>query len=666
VSAWVIPRPHGPCLKSSRPRPGCDATLRRARWLQKVAQANGGVIDMCGICGWLDYERDLYEDGARSELAAMTATMACRGPDDEGTFVDTHAALGHRRLAVIDLPGGRQPMTVTENGRPGAAALVYSGETYNFRELRERLAVAGHRFETSSDTEVVLHAHREWGRRDPRDAVRELNGMFAYALWDAATQELVLVRDRLGIKPLYYYPTAHGVLFGSEPKAVLANGLAERVLDADGLRRALGFVADPHQAIFRGLREVPPGHVVRVSRAGISEQRYWALADTGHTDDVPTTVRHVRELLEDTARRQLVADVPLCTLLSGGLDSSALTALAARHTAGRVRSFAVDFTGYTENFTADEFRSTPDAPYVHEVAQFVGTEHTDITLSTDQLMDAGVRAATLHARDLPSGIGDMDTSLYLLFRSVRERSTVALSGESADEVFGGYREFHDLDTVAAGTFPWLAGRMMDRDPSDPGLWDPGLAKQLDLPGYLEGHYRTALAEVPALTGPSATDPHERRMREICYLYLTRFLPLLLERKDRMSMAVGLEVRVPFCDHRLVEYVFGAPWSHKTFDGREKSLLRAAAADLLPGSVVQRVKSPYPSTQDAGYERILRSRVSALLDADAPVTPLISVDAVRERLTAPEGAYSGMGARMRLEQVLSMNDWLSDYAVTLDV
>jgi asparagine synthase (glutamine-hydrolysing) len=621
---------------------------------------------MCGICGWLDYERDLGEPGARSELVRMTATMACRGPDDEGTFVATHVALGHRRLAVIDVPGGHQPMTLAEDGRPEAAALIYSGETYNFRELRERLAVAGHHFGTNSDTEVVLHAHREWGRRDPRDAVRELNGMFAYALWDAGTQELVLVRDRLGIKPLYYYPTEHGVLFGSEPKAVLANGLAERVLDADGLRRALGFVADPHHAIFRGLREVPPGHVVRVSRAGISEQRYWALADTGHTDDVPTTVRHVRELLEDTARRQLVADVPLCTLLSGGLDSSALTALAARFTTGRVRSFAVDFTGYTENFTADDLRSTPDAPYVQEVAQYVGTAHTDITLSTDQLMDADVRAATLHARDLPSGMGDMDTSLYLLFRAVREHSTVALSGESADEVFGGYRDFHDADTVAADTFPWLAGRMMNRDPSDPGLWDPGLAKQLDLPGYLEAHYRAALSEAPALTGPSATDPHERRMRQICYLYLTRFLPLLLDRKDRMSMAVGLEVRVPFCDHRLVGYVFGVPWSHKTFDGREKSLLRAAAADLLPASVLQRVKSPYPSTQDVGYERILRRRVSALLEANAPVMPLIRVDAVRERLDAPVGAYSGTGVRMPLEQMLALNTWLSDYRVSLDL
>ena len=621
---------------------------------------------MCGICGWVDHERDLEAPDARRELAAMTATMACRGPDDEGTWVQGPAALGHRRLAVIDIAGGHQPMTLREDGRD-TLAIVYSGETYNFRELRERLAAAGHRFATSSDTEVVLHAHREWGRRDPRDAVRELNGMFAYAIWDPWRRELVLVRDRLGIKPLYYYPTPHGVLFGSEPKAVLANAQAERVVDADGLRRALTFFADPHNAVFRGLREVPPGHVVRVTRDGIVEQRYWRLEDTGHTDDVPTTVRHVRELLEDTAQRQLVADVPLCTLLSGGLDSSALTALAARHTSGRVRSFAVDFTGYAENFTADELRSTPDAPYVREVAEFVGTDHTDITLSTAELMQPDVRAATLHARDLPITTGDLDTSLYLLFRAVRQRSTVALSGESADEVFGGYRDFHDADTVAADTFPWLAGRMLRHDPNERGLLDPALLKELDLTSYLDDQYRTALAEVPALTGPAAADPHERRMREICYLYLTRFLPNLLDRKDRMSMAVGLEVRVPFCDHRLVEYVFGTPWAHKTFDGREKSLLRAATADLLPESVVRRVKSPYPSTQDAAYEQVLRDRLAELLRRpDSAVTTLLDTEAVEERVSAPAPEVSGMGTRLRMEQVLSLDAWLTDYGVRLDI
>ncbi|WP_433298132.1 asparagine synthase (glutamine-hydrolyzing) [Pseudonocardia sp. CA-142604] len=595
----------------------------------------------------------------------MTATMACRGPDDEGMWVDGPVGLGHRRLAVIDIEGGRQPMTLTQDSHT-ALALVYSGETYNYRELRERLAATGRHFETSSDTEVLLQAHHTWGRRDPRHAVRELNGMFAYALWDTTTRELTLVRDRLGIKPLYYYPTEHGVLFGSEPKAILTNTTTERVIDLDGLRRTLGFVADPHNAVFRGMREVPPGYVVRVNRNGIQQLRYWQLADTGHTDDVPTTVQHVRELLDDTIQRQLISDVPLCTLLSGGLDSSALTALAARFSPERIRSFAVDFVGYTDNFTPGATRGTPDAPYVQEVAKFVGTDHTDITLSTSELADPDVRAAVRHARDVPITMGDIDSSLYLLSRAIRERSTVALSGESADEVFGGYPMFHDPAYVKADTFPWLGGVAV-RTETTQRLLDPGLVGKLDLAGYLDDLYRTALAEVPELTGPAADDPHERRMREICHLFLTRFLPNLLDRKDRMSMAVGLEVRVPFCDHRLVEYVFGTPWAHKTFDGREKSLLRAATADVLPPSVVQRVKSPYPSTQDPDYDQMLHDGFAALVkNRDSAVAPLLDAHAAESALDAPPADAVFGGVRFALEQILTLESFLTDYGVTVSI
>ncbi|RWD87025.1 MAG: asparagine synthase (glutamine-hydrolyzing) [Mesorhizobium sp.] len=609
---------------------------------------------MCGMCGWIDFDRDLGSPDARRELADMTATMAYRGPDDEGTWIDGPAALGHRRLAIIDIQGGRQPMTLDEDGQP-ALVLVYTGETYNYRELRQRLAALGHRFETSSDTEVVLHAHREWGHRDPRSAVSELNGMFAYALWDTAKRELLLIRDRLGIKPLYYYPTEHGVLFGSEPKAILANGLAERVVDADGLRRTLSFVADPHNTVFRGMREVRPGHIVRVTRDGIQQISYWQLTDSGHTDDVATTVRRVRELLEDTVQRQLVADVPLGTLLSGGLDSSALTALAARSSDERIRSFALDFVGYTENFTPGPMCGTPDAPYVQEVAKFVTTDHMDIILSADELMDPNVLAGTLHARDLPFTWGNEDSSLYLLFRAIRQYSTVALSGESADELFGGYSWFHDPAHIQADTFPWSCH-------VDIALQSlaPGLVEELDLPGYLDEQYRRALAEVPALSGPASADPHERRMREVCYLVLTRHLPTLLDRKDRLSMASGLEVRVPYCDHHLVEYVFGTSWAHKTFDGREKSLLRAATADLLPQSVAQRVKSVYPPIQDPTYDRMLRTRFTALLDdRNAAVAPLLSVDRARTLLNATDNVRW-------VEGILTLQDFLTDYHVSLTV
>jgi asparagine synthase (glutamine-hydrolysing) len=613
---------------------------------------------VCGIAGWISYQRDLRTE--QDTLDAMTGTMACRGPDAGGTWVSGPAALGHRRLAVIDLPGGRQPMSVRTSG--GEVAMVYSGEAYNFTELRRELTARGHHFTTDSDTEAVLHGYLEWG-----DAVAErLNGMYAFAIWDARTRRLVMIRDRMGIKPFYYSPTADGVLFGSEPKAILANPLADRTVTADGLRELFAFVKTPGHAVWHGMREVEPGTVVTVDADGIRTRVYWSLETRPHTDDRAATIAHVRELLDDTVRRQLVADVPLCTLLSGGLDSSAMTALAARHLAQsgrRVRSFAVDFAGRTENFVADELRTTPDTPFVHDVAEAAGTDHQDIVLDSDQLADPEVRSRVIRARDLPAGLGDMDASLYLLFKAIRQHSTVALSGESADEVFGGYLQFFDPEARKGGTFPWLVkfARQLGDDES---VLLPDVAKVLDIDGYTRDSYATARAEVRRLEGES---DFEFRMREMSYLHLTRFVRVLLDRKDRASMAVGLEVRVPFCDHRLVEYVYNAPWALKSFDGREKSLLREATADVLPKSVYDRVKSPYPSTQDPAYAVALRNALKDLLARPShPVFDLVS----RER-TEQDAAFDGpvvdQAARKGMERTLDLALWLDMYrpTITLD-
>ncbi|RAY16221.1 asparagine synthase (glutamine-hydrolyzing) [Actinomadura craniellae] len=612
---------------------------------------------MCGICGWIDFDRDLQ--GAWDTLRDMTATMACRGPDDEGMWLSPHGALGHRRLAIIDIEGGRQPMAAGEEGR-ARAVLTYSGEVYNFRELRAELAARGHTFRTGSDTEVVLRAYLEWGA----DLATHLNGMYAFAIWDTRTEELLLVRDRMGIKPLYYYPTPAGVIFGSEPKAILANPLARPVVDAEGLRELLTFVKTPEHAVYRGMHEVRPGGIVRIGRGGLTKDRYWKLETREHTDDLDTTVRTVRALLDDIVERQLISDVPLCTLLSGGLDSSTVTALAARalreHGEGDLRSFAVDFVGYTENFSPDELRDTPDAPFVYDLARHLaplGVRHEDIVLDSAALMDPAVRDAVLRSRDLPAGIGDMDTSLYLLFKAIREQSTVALSGESADEVFGGYRWFHDPEAVHAGTFPWLTAPAGGQFTGLQHVLGADAARELDLPGYRDRRYREALDEVPRLPGETGL---EARMREISYLHLTRFVQLLLDRKDRMSMASGLEVRVPFCDHRLVEYVFNSPWAMKTFDGREKSLLRAAAADVLPNSILERRKSPYPSTQDPGYEKALREEATHLLaSGHVAASPLIDLSRVRAMLERPQSG-NDHDVRSTLEGFLQFNTWLEEY------
>ncbi|MFF2542378.1 asparagine synthase (glutamine-hydrolyzing) [Kitasatospora sp. NPDC058063] len=616
---------------------------------------------MCGITGWVAFERDLTAE--RGVLDAMTATQVRRGPDAGGVHLEPHAALGHRRLAVIDIEGGVQPMTAEHDGRT-LAVLTYSGEVYNHRELRAELEAAGHRFRTRSDTEVVLRAYLEWGEH----LAERLNGMFAFAVWDVRREELLLVRDRMGVKPLYYHRTPDGVIFGSEVKALLAHPAVRPVVDLDGLRELLGYTRTPGLTPYRDIHEVRPGHVVRVRREGLSVRRYWALEAREHRDSLEATVATVRALLDDIVHRQLEADVPLCSLLSGGLDSSAVTALAARTLgaagAGPVRSFSVGFAGQSETFHANDVRQTQDGPFARLLAAHVGADHSVVELNAADLTDPSRRSVVLRARDLPNGVGDMDTSLLLLFRGVRRHSTVALSGESADELFGGYRWFHDPKTVAVEDFPWalgLTGIAGGGATPREHLLDAELLRKLDLDGYRRARYRDAIAEVPHLP---AADPVERRMREISYLNLTRFVCILLDRKDRMSMANGLEVRVPFCDHRLVQYVFNAPWAMKSFDGREKSLLRAAVRDVLPTAVAERPKSPYPVTTDPHYPAKLRAELARLAaERTSPALDLLDRRRLADALAPDTDPQS---VRLAVDLALDFDAWLTDYQVTLEL
>ena len=610
---------------------------------------------MCGITGWVDFARDLTRE--RDVIEAMTLTMACRGPDASGVWVEGHAALGHRRLAVIDLPGGAQPMSVSTPR--GDVVMVYSGEAYNFTELREELIAKGERFQTSSDTEVVLRGYLQWGEA----LADRLNGMFAFAIWDSREQKLVMIRDRMGIKPFYFYPTPDGVLFGSEPKAILANAMAKRVVDVEGLREIILPIKTPKLAIWKGMREVEPGTIVTVDERGIRERTYWRLESRLHTDDQDTTVARVRELLDDIVRRQLVSDVPECVLLSGGLDSSAITALSARELSIPVRSFSVDFAGEADNFTPDELRPTMDTPYVHDVAKHVGSDHTDIVLDHDELADPDVRRRVITARDLPLSFGDLDVSLYLLFKAIRAQSTVALSGESADEIFGGYRQFHDPTVQQTDDFPWIAIREESLFDTTAQMYTQPVRSAVDVETYKRDRYAEAVAEVARVDGE---DDFTHRMRVMSYLHLTRFVRILLDRKDRMSMAVGLEVRVPFCDHRLVEYVYNTPWSMKTFDGREKSLLRGAARDVLPESVVQRVKSPYPSTSDPQYGAEIQRQAKDLLSSgNDALFGLIDRTAL-EKLTGLDSLTLPAGARNKMERALDLAMWIDVYQPEITV
>jgi asparagine synthase (glutamine-hydrolysing) len=341
-----------------------------------------------------------------------------------------------------------------------------------------------------------------------------------------------------------------------------------------------------------------------------------------------------------------------------------MTAIASQQLAEEnktIRSFAVDFVGQTENFVADELRSTPDTPYVHDVAEKSRTEHRDIVLNSDELADPEVRAKVIRARDIPMGLGDMDASLYLLFKAIRRHSTVALSGESADEVFGGYKQFFDPKAQQANMFPWLV-QSAKQFGDDGDILTEATAKALDLATYVQDSYDAAVSGIARLDGES---DFEYRMRKICNLHLTRFVRILLDRKDRMSMAVGLEVRVPFCDHRLVEYVYNTPWALKTFDGREKSLLRHATSDVLPKSVANRLKSPYPSTQDPKYAVALQNNAKEILANPAhPVFEIVDRDWLA-RAVAMDTPQITHASRHGLERTLDLALWLDMYSPTIN-
>ncbi|UUV31543.1 asparagine synthase (glutamine-hydrolyzing) [Amycolatopsis roodepoortensis] len=604
---------------------------------------------MSGIAGWLDWQRDLTTE--LPTIRAMTTTMTNRGPDDGGVWTSRHAALGHRRLAVIDVSGGTQPML--DGDEDSHTVLSFSGEIYNYRELRAELRGRGQVFRTDSDAEVLLRAYREWGE----ECVTRLYGVFAFAIWDERERTLLLGRDRLGVKPLYYAEYDGGLLFGSEPKAVLANPLFEPVVDAEGLVDVFVVAAKrPGDAVFRGLREVRPGYTVRVTPDGTRQRRYWSLRSAEHEENLADTTAKVRELLETVVREQLVSEAPFGALLSGGLDSSVLCALAAADPdgTGPLETYSVDFADSETDFTADALHISRDAPYVSAVVAHLGTKHTEVVLDAPALLEE--MGTTLRARDIP-GVGDLDVSLYLLFQEVRKHATVVFSGEGSDDIFGGFPWFTAVSPEPATSFPWSAG-VGDRN----AVLSADLRAHLDLNSAVLERYAEALREVPRLDGESAAG---RRMREMFYVQLTRFLPFLLDRKDRMSMASGLEVRVPFCDHRLVEYLWNVPWSQKYTGQQEKGLLRDAVADLLPEDVVRRKKSGFPFGQNPEYLLAVRDGVRDMLsDSTSPARQLFDEGTLRAMVDSDAWSNGTYSPPPVLPRALLLDAWLRQYRIAV--
>jgi asparagine synthase (glutamine-hydrolysing) len=613
---------------------------------------------MCGITGWIDWGTDLTTQ--HSILEAMNETQFHRGPDAGDTWISTHAALGHRRLSVVDPTGGGQPM-LRQRG-DNIYVIVYNGELYNTPELRRELTARGHTFRGHSDTEVLLLSYIEWGT----NCLQRLNGIYALAIWSERDQSLFMARDRVGVKPLFYTRQGNTLLFGSELKSLLAHPAVQPAVDANGLAEVLimGPGRTPGHGVFCNVAELKPGHYLVYNRNGLRIQRYWQLESRPHEDDLDTTTAKVRELFCDAVTRQLVADVPVCTLLSGGLDSSAITAVAARvweqNGTKPLHTWSVDYRDNDKFFKPDLFQPNSDAQWVQRVSENLGTEHHEFIIDTPELVDA--LAAAMRARDLP-GMADVDSSLYLFSRAIKQSATVALSGECADEIFGGYPWFHRPQAAAEGTFPWLRG-LTERV----HMLAPEIIDLLQPEEYVKRRYQETLADVPRLAGE---DPREAHLRELTYLTMNWFMATLLDRKDRMSMAVGLEVRVPFCDHRMVEYAWNIPWSMKNCGNMEKGILRRALAGSLPEDVLNRRKSPYPKSHHPAYLEAVRRMVMEILeDSSSPLLPLINVDNVR-RMTQSTGSFFNQpfyGQLMTDAQyfayLIQVDTWLREYSIQI--
>lgn len=615
---------------------------------------------MCGITGWIDWDNRLEQPRNRQILAAMIATLESRGPDDSGQYVAPNIAFGHRRLSVMDPKHGAQPMIRRRGGR--TYIITYNGELYNAPELRKELEILGYSFETNCDTEVLLTAYMEFGTM----CVKKLNGIFAFGIWDEEKKRLFLGRDRIGVKPLFYAQRESQFVFGSEMKTLLANPLIEPNVDMEGLAEIfmVGPARTPGNGIFRDVRELKPGHALVFTKDGQKMMRYWSLESKPHEDDFDQTVENVRRLLLDTVQRQLVADVKVCTFLSGGLDSSALTAIAAQHykeqKMGQLSTYSVDYIDNDKYFKASAFQPNSDAPWVERMSEYYHTDHHRILIDNIELAKS-LPKATL-ARDFP-GMADVDTSLYLFSREIKKGATVALSGECADEIFGGYPWFYREDMIQANAFPWSPRPEMRLD------WlSPEVKSSMDLVEYAKSRYHDAIAEVPKLPGETGT---AARMREIFYLSLTRWMPTLLDRKDRMSMAFGLEVRVPYCDHRIVDYAWNVPWEMKNYQNREKGLLRLALTGILPYDVLWRKKSPYPKTHNPEYLKMVKNwALDILNDSSSPLVDLIDVKKINEiakmDLAASNIPWFGqlMGGAQLFAYLIQVDTWLRSYKVNI--
>jgi asparagine synthase (glutamine-hydrolysing) len=609
---------------------------------------------MCGIAGWIDKSIDMSEK--LSILNRMSQTLARRGPDENGIYINKNTALIHRRLIVIDKENGKQPMTVSHQGKK--YVIVYNGELYNTTELREELKADGFHFRGHSDTEVVLKTYIKYKEK----CAEKLNGIFAFAIYNSEDESVFLCRDRIGVKPLFYYEYKGGLMFASEIKALLASQIVKPQIDEQGLAEIffLGPARTPSCGIFKGVFELNAGECAVYRNSKLTRKRYFSIDAKEHTDSEEETIEKTRWLLTDAIQRQLISDMPMCYFLSGGLDSSIIVKTASNyskeHKLGKINTYSVEYTDNKKYFEKSLFQPNADFEYISMMSKDADSKHTEVILDNTLLVDA--LYDSVEARDLP-GYVDVDSSLLLFCKEIKKDYTVALSGECADELFGGYPWYHNKDILFEDCFPWSRSQDIRRYILKDGVIKSGEE-------YVRQRYLDTINEAPKLNTDSKVD---KRMREMFYLNFYWFMQCLLERKDRCSMYNGLEVRVPFCDYRLVEYAYNMPWELKAYDGREKGIVRKAFEDILPDEICWRKKSPYPKTHNPIYFNECAKRVRIILKKKNILTEMLDKGAIENIIENPDKITTPWyGQLMKAPQILAyiieLDYWFEKYKVEI--
>lgn len=607
---------------------------------------------MCGIAGILTESIDLREE--KPMIENISKTLKMRGPDAEGEYVAADTALIHRRLSVIDVENGSQPM------RFGKYIIVYNGELYNTEEIRNELKSFGYRFDTHCDTEVVLKAYDKW----KEESVKKLNGIFAYAVYDEKDKSLFLARDRIGVKPCFYAKVGNLFAFASRISSLLCIPQIKPIVNEEGLNEIfmLGPAKTIGKAIFRDISELAPAHYMVYKNGEIRISQYWKLEAKENHETADEAVEHTYSLVKDAIERQLVSDVPLATFLSGGLDSSIISKVASDYYKEKgmvLDTYSVDYTDNDKYFKKSLFQPNKDSDYISLVSDAIGSVHHNVVLDNRDVANALADSAI--ARCVP-GFADIDSSLMLFCKEVKKNFTVCLSGECADEIFGGYPWYHRKEILFEECFPWARSTAARRNILKPDFLKNG-------EDYLHNAYEQTVALTSYLDGESRL---EKRMREMFVLNLNWFMQTLLARKDVMSMESSLEVRVPFCDYRLVEYAYNLSWEIKALDGREKGILRKAFENELPYDIVWRKKSPYPKTHNPVYfDCVCKLAQQALDDKACPLHDMLNISAVKDLMNHPDSMTEPFyGQLMQTPQVLAyiyqIYVWIKNYNVEFEL